>query len=59
MNKEQALSIVIQAVQIANKRGAFELNESEQIAKAVNFFIKKEEPKEDIGGKDKPKDETK
>jgi len=43
MNTEKALSILIQAVQIATKRGAFELAETKIIAESVEMFTKQTE----------------
>tara|TARA_Y100000389_G_C16952892_1_gene267320 strand:- start:243 stop:467 length:225 start_codon:yes stop_codon:yes gene_type:complete len=45
ISQEQAKAVVVlvQAVQIAQKRGAFDLNEASQIAEAVNLFVKKED----------------
>ena len=38
MNQEQALKLLIEAVELANKRGAYSLQESRQIADAVDAF---------------------
>jgi len=38
MDNQKALSILIQAVQLANKAGAFELKDAKVIAEAVEFF---------------------
>ena len=48
ISQEQAKAVVVlvQAVQIAQKRGAFDLNEASQIAEAVNLFVKKEDANE-------------
>ena len=45
ISQEQAKAVVVlvQAVQIAQKRGAYDLNEASQISNAVNLFVKKEE----------------
>ena len=43
MNQEQALKLLIEAVEIANKRGAYSLQESRQIADAVDAFTPKEQ----------------
>ena len=42
MNQEQALKLLIEAVEIANKRGAYSLQESRQIADAVDAFTQKQ-----------------
>lgn len=41
MNQEQALNTLISAVQVATKRGAFELTETEVILQAVKAFTTK------------------
>ena len=38
--QEQALGVLVQAVQIAQKKGAYTLDDSEQIAKAVRVFAR-------------------
>lgn len=38
LSQDQALSILIQAVKLAQKRGAFELEETEVLLKAVKLF---------------------
>ncbi len=38
MTQHQAIEILVQAARVANKRGAFELEESEQISQAVKLF---------------------
>ena len=44
----KAVIVLVQAVQVAQKRGAFDLNEASQIANAVNLFVKKEEEPESV-----------
>lgn len=43
MNQEQALNVLIQSVNIAQQKGAFNLQEAKIIAEAVEVFIKKPE----------------
>jgi len=43
MEQNTALQTLVQAVQVATKRGAFELAETPVIAEAVAVFTKKEE----------------
>lgn len=56
ISQEQAKAVVVlvQAVQIAQKRGAYDLNEASQISDAVNLFVKKEESEQNsvpnVGG---------
>jgi len=38
MNNEKAIGILIGAVQVANRRGVYELFESKLISEAVEFF---------------------
>ncbi len=51
MNQQQALEVLINAVRIAQKRGAFELEEAPILAQAVEVFTPKqtETPKETDG----------
>lgn len=45
MNQQQALEVLINAVRIAQKRGAFELEEAPVLAEAVKVFMPQEEAK--------------
>lgn len=45
MDTQKALGVLIEAVKLATKRGAFELGEIEIILDAVKSFSKVEEPK--------------
>lgn len=45
MDNQQALQVLVNAVQIANTKGAYTLQESKTIADAVDVFTK---PKEQI-----------
>lgn len=55
MNQQTALKILIEAVRIANKNGAYTLEDSASIFQAVSFFtqpkvekqVKKEKPMEE------------
>lgn len=38
LTQDQALSILVQAVKLATKRGAYELEETEVILKAIKIF---------------------
>lgn len=40
MNNQQALQILINAVQAANLKGAFSLQDSKMVAEAVEVFVK-------------------
>jgi len=42
LTQEQALSVLVQAVKIAQSKGAFTLEDAEVIAKAVKVFAKPE-----------------
>lgn len=46
MNQNQALEILVNAVKLATKRGAYELSEVEVIIKAIESFAEKKETKE-------------
>ncbi len=39
LSQEQALNILIQSARLATKRGAFEIEETELILKAIKVFI--------------------
>jgi len=43
MNKEQALSVLVTAVRLANKRGAFEIEESKACFDAIQLLQPKQE----------------
>lgn len=45
MTQEQALGVLIQAVQLAQTKGAFNLQEAKMLAEAVDMFTKKPEEK--------------
>jgi hypothetical protein len=51
LDNQKALQILINAVQMANTKGAFTLQDSKVIAEAVEFFMKPAETKPE----DKPK----
>lgn len=40
LNQEQALSVLIQGVRLAQKAGAFTIEDAEVIAKAIKVFVK-------------------
>ena len=46
-NAQQAISVLIQAVNFAQTKGIFSLEDAELISKAVKVFVKKEEPKKE------------
>lgn len=41
LSQEQALNLLVQAVKLAQKRGAFELEETELLLQAVRVFTAK------------------
>jgi hypothetical protein len=43
MTEQEALNTLVSAVRLANKRGAFELEESTMIMEAIKVFTKPEE----------------
>lgn len=45
MTQEQALGVLIEAVQLAQTKGAFNLQEAKIIAEATELFTKKPEEK--------------
>ena len=46
MNQEKALNILVQAVQVGQAKGAYNLQEAKIIAEAVEVFTKKPEDAE-------------
>ena len=50
LDQQQALNVLVQAAQLAQKRGAFDLNEAGVVASAVNTFMPPapEEVEEDV-----------
>ena len=60
MEQQKALQILLNAVQIAQNKGAFNLQEAKLIAEAVEVFIKKPEtPKVEPVVEEKTKEEPK
>lgn len=49
MDKTQALQTVINAMKVANKRGAFELEESAQIFAALQILSTPDQPEAKMG----------
>jgi len=45
LNPQQAISVLIQAVNFAQSKGIYSLEDAEILSKAVKVFVKKEEPK--------------
>ena len=44
---QQAVGLLIQAAQLAQKRGAFELNEAALLSEAINLLAPPSEPEEE------------
>ena len=63
MNELQAIQIIEQALKIANKAGAFELNDSAVIAKAIQLLNQHFQPTNGVDktmqGEEKPSQEVK
>lgn len=57
MEKNKAIQILIEAVELAQKRGAYTLLEAGQILEAAKVFVKQEAPKEE--SKEEVKEEVK
>lgn len=53
MDTQKALNILINAVQVANTKGAFTLQDSKVIAEAVEIFTK---PTSEVTGTEQPKE---
>ena len=49
MNQQQALEVLINAVKVAQKRGAFELEETPMIFQAVTIFMPPQTPQSNVG----------
>jgi hypothetical protein len=44
LNPQQAISVLIQAVNFAQSKGVYSLEDAEVLSKAVKVFVKKEAP---------------
>ena len=51
MNKEQALSVLVTAVRLANKRGSFELEESGLLLDAIHLLQPPAQPASPVSEK--------
>ena len=47
MNQQQALEVLVNAVRVAQKRGAFELEETPLLLEAINKFTTKDDIKDE------------
>ncbi len=45
--QQQAVSLLIQGAQVAQKRGAFDLNEAALLSEAINLLVPPPEPQEE------------
>lgn len=45
LNPQQAISVLIQAVNFAQSKGVYSLEDAEILSKAVKVFVKKDAPK--------------
>lgn len=63
LNQDQALSVLIQGVRLAQKAGAYTIEDAELIAKAIKVFVKPAPETEavaaDVTAEVKPEVETK
>lgn len=58
MTQQQALEVLVNAVKVAQKRGAFELEEAPVIAQAVAVFMPPQQPQAEAeGGAEEAKEE--
>jgi len=46
--QNQAVGLLIQAAQVAQKRGAFDLNEASLLSEAINFLVPELPPQEEV-----------
>ena len=58
LNPQQAISVLIQAVNFAQSKGVYSLEDAEILSKAVKVFVKKEAPAETPAGETQPVAET-
>lgn len=54
MNKDQAISLLCNSVELAQKKGAFLLQEASLLKKAVDYFNKDAKSKPDFGSQENP-----
>lgn len=47
LNPQQAISVLIQAVNFAQSKGVYSLEDAEILSKAVKVFVKKDAPKDE------------
>ena len=57
-NQQQALSVLVQAAQVAQKRGAFDLNEASAVASAVRAFMPPESEDDTEDGEEVTSEES-
>jgi hypothetical protein len=58
MTQENALNILVSAVRLANKRGAFEIEESAQILDAIKVFMPQNEEQTSLSNTEVPQETT-
>lgn len=58
MTQENALNILVSAVRLANKRGAFEIEESAQILEAIKVFMPQNEEQTNLSNTEVPQETT-
>lgn len=56
MNQQEAIEVLVNAVRIATKRGAFELEETEIISQAVRAFTTTQEQPQEVVEENVPND---
>ena len=56
--QQQAVGLLIQAAQIAQKRGAFDLNEAGILAEAINLLAPEPLPQEEATEEESAEEET-
>jgi len=57
MTQQEALNVLVSAVRLANKRGAFEIEESSAVFEAVKVFTPNQE-EVNLTGAEVPQEET-
>ena len=58
LNQQQALNILVQAVRIAQSKGAFTLEDAELVSRAIKLFIPKNAPEAVINKDEQTTEET-
>jgi len=58
MDQQQALTVLVQAAQVAQSKGAFSLQEAGVVAQAVAAFAPPEPPQVELPSEEEPEDNS-